>query len=167
MFFHKGLSKASMVAFHDSMNVLNYNITLSTRETLDISEFDPELISLLKEEAVLSVLSSLLRLCTYVSRDEVERAKRGETKPLERALRTPPYGCLVKIDTPICAEIKTCIMADIKKCTSKNIVKYKGKFPPCWTYRTNTDGETRVQAHLLATAIVDAWKEGRYVLIIR
>lgn len=143
------------------INILEYNLTLSTGEELSFCEFDSQLIPELCKEDVRKALSFILRVCTTADRHTIERAKRGETKPLERLLRTPPYGCLAKLDKPICSEIKVCSMANIKKCTTKNLEKKSGGFPICWSYSSENE-----EAKYIASSIINFWKDGKYVLLI-
>lgn len=147
------------------MNALSYILTISTGETISFLELDSELIPELISVNIVSGLSDVLRLCTHVSRETIEKAKRNDTKPLERALRTPPYGCLLKLKSPVCAEIKTCFTAKVGECTTRNISRKSGPklglFPFCWNYSA-----TNVDINIIGTDIVNAWKSGSYVLLI-
>lgn len=150
------------------MRILEYEITLSTGERLTISEFDPDVIPELHDEEVRKACASVLKLCSYMSRAVVEGAKRGDLKPFERALKTPSYGCLLKIDTPECSEVRSCIFVKSKECTTKYQIKKLGKFPICWSYRVPSgySQSLTISAQILATSIVNEWREGRYVIII-
>jgi hypothetical protein len=142
------------------LQFLEYALTLNTGEELSFCELNSDLVPELAIPEVLQASSSILSLCTHVDRDTIEKAKREDMKPLERALRTPPYGCLMKVDKPICLDIKNCIRADKKVCTTRNTLKQIGQFPVCWTYPIET------RSRELCTAIIHAWKEGKYVIIV-
>lgn len=144
------------------MEILEYNLTLGTGEELSFAEFDPELIPELARPDVLEASSSVLALCTYVTRVVLEKAKIRDTRGLEQALRTPPYGCLKKIDRPVCSQIRDCVSADTKTCTTHFLKKTVGAFPLCWSYRVELD-----DARYLCGSIISAWKDGKYVLIVK
>lgn len=142
--------------------LLEYPLTLRTGEKVLISELDPQrspgwISSETREQA-----SSVLDRCTYATREEVEAAKAGDTKPLERRLGTPPEGCLVKADL-VCSEIRTCPSADKKTCrtSSRPTKKLPGGFPMCWS-----SDSVSPRAASLTTAIVSAWRGGRTVVIV-
>ena len=144
------------------MEILEYNLTLGTGEELSFAEFDPELVPELTHPGVLEASSFILSLCTHVSREIIEKAKIRDMRGLERVLSTPPYGCLKKIDRPICSQIRDCVSADKRTCTTHYLKKTIGVFPLCWSYKVELD-----DAKYLCGTIVNAWKEGKYVLIIK
>lgn len=147
------------------MNLFEYTLTLSTNEIIDFMEVDPLRIREMSIPGVSEAASGVLKHCTSVAREAVEKAKKGYTKDLEKALRTPAIGCLLKMDKSICAEINHCVNANKTVCTTRNLTKNRRRadFPECWEYDM-PEGPT--EAKMLCTSIVKAWKTGRYVLFI-
>lgn len=150
------------------MQILEYELDLSTGERLSFCELDLELVPELGNDDLRLALSFILGLCTHIDKGVVEKAKRGDVKPFERLLRTPPYGCLLKLDRPVCSQIRSCASAKARECTTKNLVRKIGKFPFCWTYNLpeGTPESVSLSAQYIASHIVGAWKEGRYVIIV-
>jgi hypothetical protein len=141
--------------------IIEYKLILSTNEEISVSELDSEFFPLLTQDGVRLALSSVFSLCTYASRDVMEKAKRRDTKPLERLLKTPPYGCLRKLDKPVCRKINDCVMANRTVCTVRNIKKNLGIFPECFQYDASSD-----ETSDYATTIINIWKSGNYAIII-
>jgi hypothetical protein len=152
-------------------NPIQYELSLSTREILHISEIDPEVFSELRNAGIVKAISSVLDRCTKASRDVLELAKIGGTEQLEKLLSTPPIGCLIKIKEHICAEIKECPMANDGLCSTRKMKRGKPDIPHCWKF--NIDEKAHRLSHMeavlaqhLATMIIHEWRDGRYVIIV-
>lgn len=161
------------------MQIFEYSIKLGTGERISILEIDVAALdawtsSAFKQHKARHAIAPVLKLCTMAPRQTMEDAKNGYTKPLENALRSPPDGCLMKLDKPVCANVKDCAMADAEKCTTKfNLLK--NKFPECWDYAVAGHGnngagedfdDSMAAAMEVAKAIVMAWRDGKHVIVV-
>lgn len=142
------------------MNVSQYEFGLTTGERIYITELDPERMPELLDKNVTRSIEKLLRMCSSLKRQDVEDAKRGYDTPFKQSLRTPPDGCLIKLESPICSRSGDCSMYKSKECTTHFLEKRLGKFPLCFEYTCD------FQSRELAGVIIMSWKEGRYVLLI-
>jgi hypothetical protein len=150
------------------MQIFEYSLNLCTGETIRVSEISMGALdkfekSAFEDPATFEAMSSIISLCTKAPHQAMEDAKIGHTKPLEKLLRTPPVGTLMKVDRPVCTNMFDCAMADSKKCTTRF-----SKFPECWDYAMDGDGDltnSMVAAHEIVKEIVMAWRDGRYVII--
>ena len=138
-----------------------YEITLSDGERLMISELDGETYPGIFSEEILDSLASLLDRCVKLTRIEVEEFKNGYDQPFRSAIRSPVSG-LIKAEPCLCMIRKDCIMYKSSICTLKNIKKDRGAFPNCFEYEGNSDF-----AIILGTCIVQAWRLGRYVILVK
>lgn len=151
------------------MQAFEYSLNLSTGEKIDVLEIPLKALDSWSKRAfqdpiAFKSMSGILSLCTTATHQAMEDAKIGYTKPLERLLKTPPIGILIKLDRPVCMSISDCAMADRKKCTTKF-----DKFPECWDYALDVEGdftEVVTIAHEIVKQIVMAWRDGRYVIIV-
>jgi hypothetical protein len=150
------------------MTGLEYSLVLETGEEIDILELDPEVYVELQSAEVKAAASSILKRCSYVSRDVLEEAKNGFCKRLQESLRTPPLGCLLTITEPECVLMEECGIADRAICTTRYVFKSEGKFPVCWEARLSEPCSEDVgrKARDLTSRVVHAWRENRYVIIV-
>ena len=157
------------------MQTFEYGLDLSTGEKIWITEIaigalDKQTLTAFK----IPELDLVLMHCTKVPRSDMDDAKIGYTKPLERLLRTPPVGILMKFARPVCENISTCAMANPKKCT----VRYRAprekpeaiaSFPECWDFDARLSKTTPIEIETtvreIANYIVAAWRWSRYVII--
>jgi len=153
------------------MQTFEYSLHLDTGETMEIVEISMKALDAWTEKAfsdpaASKALTGLLSLCTKVPHQILEDAKIGYTKPLERLLKSPPVGALMKLDKPACFNVSDCIMADKDKCTTRFWSK-AAKFPECWDYHLPQDEFTSAMAAAqeIAKVIVMAWRDGKYVII--
>lgn len=154
------------------MHRTEYELLLSTGETVRLMELDPDAVEELRSPEILEAVSSILLIVPKVPRDVLEEAKMGHTKRLEQVMGTPPLGLLMKMERPICAEIRTCATADIRACTTRNLNRKEpiiGRFPMCWEFSVDKKKhniKVAVAARALASCIINAWREDRRVLIV-
>jgi len=149
----------------------DFIIKLETGEKIHVVELDPERIIEINNEKVKNLMKNILSRCTKMPRYVIETAKLGGTREFEKLMNTPPVGCLLKIDKPVCAEINSCLMANKQKCTTKFLnmksKNYLGKFPICWEYEIEkTEDNAYYEARNLASFIVLSWKENKLVVIV-
>lgn len=149
--------------------VLEYRLGLRTGEEILVAELDPGRTPTAADPAVLAAVADLIARCTRVPRDELDAAKKGDTRPLEGRLGTPPRGCLIKA-LLTCSEIRHCTSADRKLCRTDawSTKEKRACFPLCWQAPVpeGLSPETALGAVAIATAIVHAWREGHYVFIV-
>ena len=138
-----------------------YEITLVDGERLMISELDGETYPEIFSERILNSLSSLFERCVQLTRPEVEEFKNGYDQPFRSAIRSPISG-LVKAEPCLCAIRKDCIMYKSVICTLRNFKKNRGLFPNCFEY----EGDCGFAIDL-GTCIVQAWRLGRYVILVK
>jgi hypothetical protein len=151
-----------------TVEFVEYNLSLSTGEEITVSELDPESIPSLTDPVVVRLADAVLSRCTRAPRDALEDAKSGLPESLEAHLGTPPGGCLLKVSSPVCAELKFCVISDPVRCSTRHRAKRGGPdFPMCWTFSVPSGGtpEQSSQARDLADSIVSAWRDGRHVVI--
>lgn len=154
------------------MQIFEYSLQLDTGETLSVAEIPMRALDEWSRKAFADpksakAMSTILALCTRAPHAVMEDAKTGYTKPLERLLRTPPIGALVKLDRPVCMNVSSCVMSDKRKCTTQ-FLHVSEKFPECWDYSLEDDGDFTdgmIAAHEIVKTIVMAWRDGRYVII--
>jgi hypothetical protein len=153
------------------MYTFEYSLVLSTGEKLAISEvvvgaLDSWCARAFSDPNAKRAIAPILALCTKAPPNVMDDAKIGHTKPLEKLLKTPPIGALMKIDKPICSSFKSCASANAS-CTTQFVGKNKS-FPKCWDYYvTDPDNFTNSMsaAQELVKDIVMAWRDSRYVVI--
>lgn len=138
-----------------------YEITLSDDERLMISELDGETYPEIFSAQISNSLSSLFDRCIQLTRTEVEEFKNGYDQPFRSAMRSPISG-LIRAGFPLCAIRKDCIMYKSVVCTLRNFKKNRGLFPNCFEYEGNSDFAVD-----LGTCIVQAWRLGRYVILVK
>lgn len=155
------------------MQIFEYVLHLGTGENLSVLEIDMAALDAWSRQAfddpcAKKALSSIFSLCTRVSKEAIEDAKIGWTKPLEKLLRTPPIGALLKLDKPICFNLRDCAMADPNKCTTRPACK-NISLPECWDYDIGTAKDfpnSMIAAQEVAkTIVVTGWSNGKYVII--
>ena len=102
---------------------------------------------------------ALTALFTVVSKDTMDHALKGWSRPLVSALQLAPDGCLIKLpkDAKRCGARANCPFYDKKTCfpTAK-------KMPWCFV-PDGVEGEERVR---LAAEVIKFWREGVYVLVV-
>lgn len=139
---------------------VEYSLHLDTGERILVSEFDPELVPELADEATRLACAHVLIHATYAPRDVVEEAKRGLDARFKKALRSSGIGCLMKAARPNCALRRSCQMA-APGCTLRNASGSGGDFPDCWTYEGGSPA-----AEALGSAVARSWREGRYAVLV-
>ena len=141
-------------------------LRLTTGEELEVSELDLSVVKAPKE--VLEAFAPLMALCTQVTREQLEEAKAGYDDALKKELKSSPIGCLLKNPSPTCGLIRDCGMAKPIICTTKNVSKNVGTFPSCWTYDTPDTlmGFEYAWVAEICDAVIHAWREGRFVIIV-
>ena len=155
------------------MQTFEYSLQLGTGESLDVAEIvmatlDDWSRKAFEDPAAAKAMHKVTSLCSRIPHRIMEYAKIGYTKPLERLLKTPPIGALMKLDKPECLNLSDCAMADQHKCTTRFLLA-SAKFPECWDYtligkdEEFTDG--MVAAQEIVKTIVMAWRDGRHVII--
>lgn len=145
-----------------------YNLNLSTGETITIAELDPVHVPELEQKVALDGCASLLAKVSFIRREFLEEAKLGYDSNFLRFLRSPPHLCLVQVANPSCAlnNIRECVMAS-PICNTKQIKRGLGVFPECFTYLPEIDKDPEEHARSLGTAIVLAWRKSRHVVIVK
>jgi hypothetical protein len=144
-----------------------YIIRLTTGETLWIAELDTERSPALLHPKIVAACEGLLRHCTRVHREIMEEAKAGYDGRFKPLLRSPPNGCMVKADPPICRLIRECAMAFVPVCTLHNL-DGKAPLPVCWEFSAPPveDKEVYNSAIELGMCIGHAWRRGLYAVIV-
>ena len=149
------------------IQLVDYEINLSSGGRISIVELDPERIPELLNQSVFNACWGILERCTFSSRATLEEAKKGYDRELLKLLRAPEGG-LLRASPSVCRLIQDCAMAIPTACTLKNLKKGKAKFPQCWEYRP-PDGiqeEVRRAAIGIGTFIGSAWRDGSYPIIV-
>jgi hypothetical protein len=144
----------------------DYRLTISTGEELQICELDPGLVSELRDAEVRTSADPWLTRCTRAPRAALEEAKRGHSGPLDRLLRTPPIGILIRNDRHLCGRVSSCSMADKKGCSTRNVDPRRGLglFPECWSPELPDVSPPGTEE--LVSYVVRAWRDGRYVILV-
>lgn len=148
---------------------IEYEITLSTREHISVSELDRDRIPELKDSDVITASSSVIELCPVMPREALEAAKMGHSKHFEEMMIIPPIGAMMKMSRPLCQERDFC--SSYRSCCSIRNVSRKGipgRFPVCWEFepQDGINNETCFFAKRIVATVVFAWREGRTVVII-
>ena len=96
-------------------------------------------------------------LIPVVTGEDLSHALHGRATPLMRAIGRPPERLIKMIPEgfQLCQLADTCIMYDRKAC-------FPGPKTPLCFEAPGMDTET---AQMAATVVVQAWKDGRYVLV--
>jgi len=104
--------------------------------------------------------SPLASLFTVVSKETMNQALQGWTRPLIQQLGLPPLGCLHKIPTAYrtCAHKTDCPFFDKSSCfpTAK-------KLPNCF----QPSGVEDSAARQLGYDVVALWREGVFVIVVQ
>jgi len=102
----------------------------------------------------------LAGLFTSVSKETMDHALKGFTRPFVQQLGLPPLGCLHKIPTGSreCAHVAECPFYDKMAClpTSK-------KLPNCYQ-PAGVEGDV---ARQLGHEVVALWREGVFIVVVR
>lgn len=152
-----------------TVDFLEYRIDLSTGESMDVAEVDSGLFPPLADPVVLRLSDDFLSRCTVAPRAAVEDAKSGYPEALEPFLGTPARGCLLRVSRQACADVGSCAISSRTRCLTSYSEKGRPAFPTCWTASV-PDGGTEGQAaaaRSLCESVVDAWREGRTVIVVR
>lgn len=150
------------------MQTFEYNLFLGTGEKLDVTEIamgalDAWARQVFTDPAARQLIAAVEGLCTRVPRCVMDDAKAGYTKPLERLLKTPPAGAMLRLDKPQCFSLSSCAMANPDRCTTRS-----AKLPECWDYDIGEHSDftdSMAAAQEFAKTVVMAWRDGRYVII--
>jgi hypothetical protein len=144
------------------VELVEYELRISTGEVLRVSELDPERIADGPTRAYVESGPACLARCTRATRETVEHAKLGHDAPLRKALLAPPAAMLQAVAGRPCSERRTCLSWDSSACTSDGYrVGRKLKLMPCWAYEGVFVEEMEVMS-----VVVAAWFDGRTVVVI-
>lgn len=144
------------------MELIEYELTISTGETIRISELDPDRIPDGDVKTWITSNPQALSRCTKVSRAGIEAAKRGDDSALKIAMMGPPEAMMIKLGRRKCSERKYCLSWDPSSCTSEGKkLNRKVELLRCWSYGGEEPGENEAM-----NAIVRAWSEGRHVVLV-
>ena len=151
--------------------LIDYVLTLETGESVRVAELVPGLVPGLSDPSVVAAAEPVLGRCPRMPRHVLESAKAGHSREFEVLMGTPPVGCLLKLERPVCAEIRSCLMANPAKCTTKHVDPGRrgavGMFPPCWELEVPDASDAVVYAvREIASEVVSAWKAGQMVVIV-
>lgn len=151
--------------------LIDYVLKLGTGEELAVAELVPGLVPGMSDPAVVAAASPILLRCSRMPRHVLESAKIGNSREFEALVGTPPIGCLLKLDRPVCSEIRFCLMADREKCTTRYVDPGRrgaiGMFPPCWDFEVlDADPGVASLARQIASGVVSAWKAGQTVVVV-
>ncbi len=151
-----------------SIELIEYDITLSSGEPILISELDRSRIEDFSSEFE-NLLNPLLSRCVKLNRKHIEEMKLGYDKEFRKNFKTPIY-CLSQIGKNLC-RYKTdykkrqinCSSYDENTCSTLNIDlrKKKSSIPICFEYDSK-----QILVSMIGTAIIHAWSEGRVVLFV-
>lgn len=96
---------------------------------------------------------------TIISRQTLDHALHGYSRPLSNALGIPPAGALLKIPEASrqCYVRRKCPFYDVRACRSD-----ARKMPWCFEPDAFEDEEVR----RAATQAIERWREGVYVLVV-
>lgn len=149
----------------------DYVLILETGERFHVVEIDPSKIPEITDTKVNELLQDIILKCARMPRHVLESAKMGGTREFESLMSTPPIGCLLKLNKPVCAEINVCLMANNTKCSTRfSKLRYNkpiGNFPMCWEYDVEPpENDAFYAARNLASFIVSAWKQNSLVIIV-
>lgn len=147
---------------------VEYSIRLTTNEVIDISEYDYELVPVLKDERVVLNGHDFLRFCPTISREVLEELKRGYDTRFKGIARKPPMSALLNIESKFCRIREECTMYNLKSCTANRILGGKIDFPICFEYEPPKFISEEIQSIVsaLGTSIVHAWKQNRIVVLV-
>lgn len=145
------------------IELVEYELDLSTGERLKVSELDPDRISDGPTKEYVKSNPDALIKCTRMSRETIEHAKLGYDTPFKSSLKSPPQAMLLKFIGKTCFERKSCASYDSSACTSEGFKKKNGKFElmQCWVFDSQSVEEREVM-----TVVLRAWFEGRTVIIV-
>ena len=150
------------------MQTFEYALQLSSGEYTDITEINFNALgdefSIIFDECNNKTLSDVLKSCTFVNELTIEDAKIGLIKPLEKVLKSPPKGALIKFVHHECTNIKDCPGRSKIKCSTKTI---ENTIPDCFDYDFESyDNINRVLKEFVGI-VISAWRENRYVFIVK
>lgn len=154
-----------------TISPLEYEIELETGERMSVAEFDPGRVPCLSDPEVLRAAAPVLKRCSRIPRPVLESAKMGHSREFEELVGTPPVGCLLRLERPVCAEIGFCASADPVRCTTRYVAPGRrwavGRFPPCWEFEVLDERpEVASGARALAASVVAAWRGGRVAVLV-
>jgi len=97
-------------------------------------------------------------LFTVITKEVMDHALWGYSKPLVDALGLPPKGALRKMPHPLCANRIGCTFYEARDCvpTGRNL-------PHCY----KPEGLASIEAQSLAYEAVSLWREGVYVVVVK
>jgi hypothetical protein len=144
---------------------IDYSITLSTNERIDIIEIDVNTVPGLDDPDVASALP--LSRCMNLTRDIIEDAKRGNDRIFRDLFRSPLSG-LMKVEPHICRLHKDCVFYNKRNCSAR-MIEGRHHLPICWEYESpaHLNDEKRFLVSMIGTEIVLAWANDQVVVIIK
>ncbi len=97
-------------------------------------------------------------LFTVVTKEVMDHALRGWSKPLVSALGIPPKGALRKMPHPLCVKRDRCTFYEARDCipTGRNL-------PHCYQPEGLPSDESRAAAF----EAVRLWREGVYIAVVK
>ena len=101
--------------------------------------------------------SPFANLIPIVTREALDHAIRGWSKPLVRSIGLPPEGALKKLPSKLCAVRAICPFHDQKHCASD-----AKKMPTCFEPSGVEEGVART----LAAEVCRLWHERTYVIVV-
>lgn len=148
------------------VHLVEYELGLSTGERILVAEADPGLHPGIAAGVVLAACESVVARVPRVTREVADCAKLGDDAGLKAAMKAQPAGALLKVKNHVCSQAGDCAMFT-KNCSARNVKGQRGLFPECWEYEPEADaGDLDPDARGLGTAVVHAWRDGRYVLLV-
>ncbi len=147
---------------------IEYSIRLTTNEVIDISEYDYELVPILKDEQVVLNGHDFLRFCPTISREILEELKRGYDTRFKSLMRKPPVSSLLNLERKFCRIREDCTMHNLRNCTTKRLMGGKIDFPICFEHEPPKFISEEIQSLVsaLGTSIVHAWRQNRIAVLI-
>ncbi len=144
-----------------------YLLKLSNGELIEVSELDAERSPALQNTEIVLAVSGLISQCSKIPRTIVEEAKKGYDQNFVRLFKGDPRGAMIKANPPGCGQHRQCAM-ESALCTLRAgpMIKKLG-LPMCWEYAApKVPDELRTPVVDLGTVIGQAWRRGRYVIIV-
>jgi hypothetical protein len=144
---------------------IDYSITLSTNERINIIEIDVDTIPDLSDPEIASALSLLLSRCMNLTREDIEDAKRGNDRVFRDSYRSPISG-LMKIEPHICRLHGDCVFYNKQICSAR--MMERRHLPICWEYESpHLSDEKCFIITMVGTEIVQAWANNQIVVIVK
>lgn len=149
-----------------TLHPAEYSLRLSTGEQVEVSEFDSERHPELADQAVRAACASVLDRVPSVPLADMEAAKVGDDRALRAALKAQPAGALQMVKGHRCSLFRECAMRS-DRCSTRRVRRGRPDFPECWEFGPDGPaGDAEAGARAAGTAVVHAWRSGRYALLV-